>query len=80
MHIDERSRGAVGVDDGDAKIANDRIAERQRQDGEGEDRNEQGQNERDAVALHPAQLARRDQKQSGFWRRPHLGSAVGHSA
>ncbi len=50
------------------------------QNGEGEDRNEEGENKRDAVALHPAQLARRDEKQSRFWRRPHLCSAVGQSA
>ena len=80
LHIDERSRGAVGVDDGDAKIANDRVAERQRENGEGEDRNEEGQDKRDAVALHPAQLARRDQKQSRFCGWLHLCSAVGHSA
>ena len=54
LHVDERSGGAVGVDDGDAKIANDRIAERERQDGEGEDWNEESENESDPVALHPA--------------------------
>ena len=80
LHVNERSRGAVGVDNGDPKVANDRIAERERQDGEGEDRNQDGQHERDPVALHPAQLARGDEKQSGLWRRPHLRSAVGHSA
>ena len=42
LHIDERSRGAVRVDDGDAKIANDRVAECQGQNGEGEDRNDDG--------------------------------------
>ena len=80
LHIDERGGGAVGVDDGDAKIANDRIAECQGEYGEGEDGNEDGQNERDAIAPHPAQLASCDQKQSRLWRRSHLCSAVGHSA
>ena len=80
LHINERSGGAVGVDNGDAKIADDRVAERQREDGEGKDWNEEGENERDPVALHPAQLACRDQKQSRFCGRFHLGAAVGHSA
>ena len=80
LHINARSRGAVGVDDGDAKIADDRIAKCQGQNGEGDDGNQDGQNERHAVAPHPAELARRDQKQCRLWRRPHLCSAVGHSA
>ena len=80
LHVNERSRGAVGVDDGDAKVANDRIAERERQDREGEDWNQDGQHERDPVALHPAQLACGDEKQPWLWGRPHLRSADGHSA
>ena len=80
LHINKRSRGAVCVDDGDPKIADDSIAECQGQNGEGDDGNQDGQNERHAVAPHPAQLACCDQKQSRLWRRSHLCSAVGHSA
>ena len=80
LDVGERRRRAIGVDDRDPEIADDRVAEGQGQDGEGDHRNDDRQDERDLVAPHPAQLPRGDAQQSRPRRPLHRRSPDGHSA
>ena len=79
LDIDQRGRGAIRVHDGDFEIADDRIAEDRGQNREGDDRHAEREEQRHAVAPHPAQFACRDKKESRPRRRPHR-CPPGHSA
>ena len=71
LHVGQRRRRAVGVHDADAQTADDRVAERPCEQGEGYQRNADRQEKRQPIAPHPAQLARRDEQEPGTTRRFH---------
>ena len=71
LDIDQRCRRSVGVDDADPEVANDRVAENPSQNGEGDNRHADRQEEREPIAPHPAQFARGDETEAGPRRRLH---------
>ena len=71
LHIGQRRWRAVGVDDADSKVSDDRITEGRRQDGDGDKGHADREDHCDAVAPHPTQLAQGDKSDAGLCGRSH---------
>ena len=71
LHVGQRRRRAVSVHDAHAQVTDDRVAECPCEQGEGYQGNSDRQEERQPIAAHPAQLARRDEQKSGASRPFH---------
>jgi hypothetical protein len=73
LDIGHRRRRPVLVDDIDAQIADDGIAECQGQQRDGEKRHADNERQRDAVTPDPQRFAHRDIDESRAERRRHQG-------